>query len=119
AQDEADGLCVHHSKIGRPMSALGQKPTCAPQKVMSALPPKADMCGANEHVCFEPITDIGRQFVRYRMVKGCYRRGSSTRTKQTVPNIQPSTPRGCCLLASGLVQYAAIQADCWPSGNVG
>jgi hypothetical protein len=25
------------------MSALGQKPTCAPQKVMSALPPKADI----------------------------------------------------------------------------
>jgi len=29
---------------GRPMSALGQKATCAPQKVMSALPQKADMC---------------------------------------------------------------------------
>ena len=26
------------------MSALGQKQTCALQKVMSALPPKADMC---------------------------------------------------------------------------
>jgi hypothetical protein len=25
------------------MSALGQKQTCAPQEVMSALPPKADM----------------------------------------------------------------------------
>jgi hypothetical protein len=25
---------------------LGQKQTFAPQKVMSALPPKADMCGA-------------------------------------------------------------------------
>ena len=28
------------------MSALGQKQTCAVQKRMSALPPKADMCGA-------------------------------------------------------------------------
>jgi hypothetical protein len=28
------------------MSALGQKQTCAAQKGMSALPPKADMCGA-------------------------------------------------------------------------
>ena len=28
------------------MSALGQKQTYAAQKVMSALPPKADMCGA-------------------------------------------------------------------------
>jgi len=26
---------------------------------MSALPPKADMCGANRHVCFGPIADIG------------------------------------------------------------
>ena len=59
------------------MSALGQKPTCALQNlmsalspnsdrksrhvpmVMSALPPKADVCGANRHVCFGPIADIG------------------------------------------------------------
>ena len=34
------------------MSALGQKRTFAPQKVMSALPPKADVCGAPAHVCF-------------------------------------------------------------------
>jgi len=27
--------------------------------VMSALPPKADVCGANRHVCFGPIADIG------------------------------------------------------------
>ena len=36
------------------MSALGQKQTFAPQEVMSALPPKADMCGARAHVCFGP-----------------------------------------------------------------
>ena len=59
------------------MSALGQKQTLAlqkemsalppiatakadmPQMVMSALPPKADMCGALVHVCFGPIADIG------------------------------------------------------------
>ena len=58
------------------MSALGQKRTCAAQKgmsalhpkattkadmgpmVMSALPPKADMCGALTYVCFGPIADI-------------------------------------------------------------
>jgi hypothetical protein len=40
------------------MSALGQKQTFAPQKVMSALPPKADMCGATDYVCFGPIADI-------------------------------------------------------------
>ena len=41
------------------MSALGQKQTCAAQKVMSALPPKADMCGATRDVRFVPIADIG------------------------------------------------------------
>ena len=43
------------------MSALGQKQTCAPQKVMSALPPKADMCGATGDVRFVPIADKARQ----------------------------------------------------------
>jgi hypothetical protein len=32
------------------MSALGQKQTYAPQQAMSALPPKADMCGATSNV---------------------------------------------------------------------
>jgi len=31
-----------------------------PQTVMSALPPKADMCGALAHVCFGPKADILR-----------------------------------------------------------
>ena len=42
----------------RPMSALGQKQTCAVQNGMSALPPKADMCSATRHVRFVPIADI-------------------------------------------------------------
>jgi hypothetical protein len=37
-----------------------QNPTSATQKVMSALPPKADMCGARTHVRFGPIADIER-----------------------------------------------------------
>jgi len=41
------------------MSALGQKQTCAAQKVMSALPPKADMCGALGDVRRVPKADIG------------------------------------------------------------
>jgi hypothetical protein len=32
------------------MSALGHKQTCAAQKIMSALHPKADMCGAAGNV---------------------------------------------------------------------
>jgi hypothetical protein len=29
-----------------------------PHNAMSALPPKADMCSANRHVCFGPKADI-------------------------------------------------------------
>jgi hypothetical protein len=29
--------------------------------MMSALPPKADMCGALAHVCFGPKADIDRE----------------------------------------------------------
>jgi len=39
------------------MSALGQKRTLAAQQVMSALPPKADMCGAIWDVRFRPKAD--------------------------------------------------------------
>ena len=40
------------------MSALGQKQTSALLKGMSALAPKADMCGATRDVRFVPIADI-------------------------------------------------------------
>ena len=33
-----------------------------PEKVMSALLPKADVCGATADVCFGPIADIGHDF---------------------------------------------------------
>jgi hypothetical protein len=42
------------------MSALGHKQTFAAQNVMSALPLKADMCGATSDVRFGPIADIAR-----------------------------------------------------------
>jgi lipoprotein-anchoring transpeptidase ErfK/SrfK len=41
------------------MSALGKRQTFAPQNVMSAFPPKADMCGAKTDVRFGPKADIG------------------------------------------------------------
>jgi hypothetical protein len=44
------------------MSALGQKRTFAVQNGMSALPPRADMCGALGDVRFVPKADIDRQF---------------------------------------------------------
>ena len=43
------------------MSALGQKQTFAVQNGMSALPPKADMCGATRHVRFVPEADMHRR----------------------------------------------------------
>jgi hypothetical protein len=45
------------------MSALGQKQTFAPQKVMSALPSKADMCRATRHVCFTPESGHWQPYV--------------------------------------------------------
>ena len=40
------------------MSALGHKRTFCAAEAMSALPPKADMCGALANVRFVPIADI-------------------------------------------------------------
>jgi hypothetical protein len=45
-------------QIGR-MSALGQR-TYAPQQIMSALPPTADICSAKRNVCYGPTTDQGQ-----------------------------------------------------------
>ena len=44
------------------MSALGHKRTYALQNVMSALPPKADMCGALADVRLVPIATVSRFF---------------------------------------------------------
>jgi hypothetical protein len=40
------------------MSALGHKRTFRSAIAMSALPPKADMCGATRDVRYVPIADI-------------------------------------------------------------
>ncbi len=40
------------------MVALGHKRTFAVQRLMSALPPKADMCSATRDVRYGPIADI-------------------------------------------------------------
>jgi hypothetical protein len=46
------------------MSALGHKRTFRGAIVMSALPPKADMCGAATDVRFGPIADIQERAVQ-------------------------------------------------------
>ena len=40
------------------MSALGQKRTSEHVRIMSALPPKADIAKRDRHVCFVPKADI-------------------------------------------------------------
>ena len=37
---------------------MGHKRTCASEEAMTALPPKADICGANGNVRYGPIVDI-------------------------------------------------------------
>jgi hypothetical protein len=54
---------VHHSKIPPQMSALGQKQTSAHVRVMSALPPKADIRCRDQHVRFLPKADIGTEYL--------------------------------------------------------
>jgi hypothetical protein len=55
------------------MSALGQKRTWAPQKVMSAFHPKADMCGATTDVRYGPCVDgseLARAFFTFAALVG-------------------------------------------------
>jgi len=51
------GICSHV----RP-TPNGDRESGLPQKVMSALPPKADMGGATRDVCYGPIADIAKLF---------------------------------------------------------
>jgi hypothetical protein len=54
--------------------ALGQTQTFALQKAMSALPPKADMCGAARDVRFGPIADIPpKYYLRWYSTLYCVR----------------------------------------------
>jgi hypothetical protein len=64
------------------LSALGQRWTFALQKVMSALPPKADMCSAAIDVCFGPIAGIG--------TLGNYSMTASVRASSVVGTVRPS-----------------------------
>src|SRR6516162_5092429 len=54
------------------MSALGHRRTSAHVRVMSALPPKADIAESGWHVCFVPKADIQAAFGYYCWwVEGC------------------------------------------------
>jgi hypothetical protein len=73
------------------MSALGQKRTFAVQKVMSALPPKADMCGANTDVRFGPKADI-RSAKRHVRHKGRPIRSPRRRVEETPLKLSVQVP---------------------------
>jgi hypothetical protein len=45
-------------RCGRPLLPPIAEKADFPETVMSALPPKADMCSALGHVCFGPIADV-------------------------------------------------------------
>jgi hypothetical protein len=54
------------------------------QKVMSAIPPKADMCGALAHVRFVPIADISQISAPMKIERpprGCLSENSITFTR--------------------------------------
>jgi hypothetical protein len=57
-----------------PMSALLQKQTFAPQNVMCALPPKADMCGAARDVRYGPKAGMHRAITERLLTVAASRR---------------------------------------------
>ena len=80
------------------MSALGLKQTCAVQKGMSALPPKADMCSAHDDVCFVPIADIDELIRTNR--KTAWRRSLhgtiAYSSGQVTPNVESQSANKQC-----------------------
>ena len=70
------------------MPAMGHKRTFAVQNGMSALTPKADMCGATRHVCFVPKADIGSPYSITSSVTEPRRRHSETQGFRR-PNLFP------------------------------
>ena len=61
---DAECRCVLHSKINRSTSALGQKQTSGHDRLMSALPPIADITESDWDVRFVPNGDISNGFTR-------------------------------------------------------
>src|SRR5262245_27732565 len=83
----------------KPMSALPPIATAKadmPQMVMSALLPKADMCGALVHVCFGPKADIGTITVVQELSAAA--RGKTTLISVNSPAlVSTSIEPPCCL----------------------
>ena len=74
---------------------VAQNQTRAPQKVMSALPPREDMCGALADVCFGPKADLMQ-----RRKKDRYSITSSARARNDCGTVRPSAFAVCMLTTS-------------------
>ena len=79
------------------MSALGQKQTCAVQEGMSALPPKADMCGATRRC---PLSANSGHWLGYSMT-------SSARPMSVFGMLMPSA------LAVLRLMVSSTLVTCW------
>ena len=62
------------------LSALDQKQTFAPQKAMSALPPKADMCSATRDVRYGPKADIKPYSITFVAARAVSANGSAVQS---------------------------------------
>src|SRR5262245_58518421 len=91
------------------MSALGHKRTCASQNVMSALHPKADMCGAPAHVCFGPKADscsAANRMLFDHFVGACEQRFYSiTSSAATIRPGETERPSAFAVLRLRVVSY--------------
>ena len=96
------------------MSQMGHKQTFAPQNVMSALPPKADICGALAHVCFVPIADRGAELSC--LLAGITRNAQPPGALDRQPLKQVSRSKSQLRLATGLLLLSDVQLG--PQTNV-
>ena len=59
---------------------------------MSALPPIADICGAQAHVCFVPIADMSQGFTFLRLWVKSERRGLMRSRSACHAGVTPELP---------------------------
>jgi hypothetical protein len=93
------------------MSALGQKQTLRDVRMMSALPPKADMRGHLLDVCFVPIADIGSFRTRLTPNTTVETFASSSRVFSITPGSCPSIfigQMGCSIAST---RFTKINSD--------
>jgi hypothetical protein len=78
---------------------------------MSALPPKADIAGRNQDVCFVPKADILRRSEERR-----YSITSSARARKVVGRVRPQRSRLCQILRwrNALRTFSSARCPLYP-----